>query len=368
MRAGVELEEVTGWEAPRWDALAARSPAGHAFQSHAWGELKRSLGWTPRRYLFRAGGEVVAVASLQERPALPFLARLPLLPSRLLYAPRGPILLRPDVEAATAALEGLRAVARARAALVLTVDPAWEEEGPLVAAFARSGFRPASREIQVSRTATIVPLHADEEPQHRLLGSSTANLINRARRLGIVAERVDLADPDRREEALAAFHGLLAETGGRRGFIVREPGYLLAQWRRLGDAGLAHLWFASLDGRRVAGMLLLTCGRRLVLFQAGSNPEPGIPRAEANRYLHWAVIRWAAESGYAELDLGGVDTPTAPGLPAGPEHPLWSLYEFKRSFGAQGVVHVRAHELAANPLAALAWRLARSAPRDRARG
>ena len=363
MTAGVELEEVTGWEAPRWDALAVRSPAGHAFQSHAWGELKRSLGWTPRRYLVRVGGEIVAVASLQERPALPFLARLPLLPSRLLYAPRGPILLRPDVEAATAALEGLRAVARARAALVLTVDPAWEEDGPLVAAFSRAGFRPAVREIQVSRTATIVPLHVDEELQHRLLGSSTANLINRARRLGIVAERVDLGDRSGREEPLAAFHALLAETGGRRGFIVREPGYLLAQWRGLGEAGLANLWFATHGGRRIAGAMLISCGRRIVLFQAGSSEEPGVPRAEANRYLHWAVMRWAAGAGYSEFDLGGVDIPTAPGLPAGPEHPLWSLYEFKRSFGAQGVVHVRAHELMANPLVGAAWRLVRGARR-----
>ncbi len=368
MTEQVEVEEVSGWEAPRWDSFAVRSPAGHAFQSHAWGELKRSLGWTPRRYLLRTGGEIVAVASLQERPALRALARLPRLPSRLLYAPRGPILLRPEVAAATAALEGLRLVSRDRAALVLTVDPAWDEASPLVAAFSRAGFRAATRDVQVSRTATIVPLHADEELQHRLLGSSTANLINRARRLGIDAEQVDLSNQSGREASLAAFHALLAETGGRRGFIVRERDYLLAQWRGLGQAGLAHLWFAVHDGRRVAGMLLLTCGRRLVLFQAGSNPAPGIPRAEANRYLHWVVMRWAAETGYAELDLGGVDTPTAPGLPAGPEHPLWSLYEFKRSFGAHGVVHVRAHELVANPLVARAWALLRQGRSRSGRG
>ena len=367
MSGRLGLEEVSAWAPDRWDELAVRSPAGHAFQSHAWGELKRALGWTPRRYLFRAGGEVVAVASLQERPALPVLAGLPLLPSRLLYAPRGPILLRPDPEAARAALDGLGAVARERAALILTVDPAWEEDGPLAATFAPAGFRPADREIQVSRTATIVPLHPAEEDQHRLLGASTANLINRARRLGIVARQVDLADPVSREEPLAAFHALLAGTGDRRGFVVRAEGYLLDQWRRLGEARLAHLWFAVHDGRPVAGMLLLTCGRRLVLFQAGSDPGPGIPRAEANRYLHWAVIRWAAANGYAELDLGGVDTPTAPGLPDGPGHPLWSLYQFKRSFGARGVSYVRAHERPANRLVAVAWRLARRARAGRGR-
>lgn len=355
----VDVVDATGWEPTSWDELAARSANGHAFQSHIWAELKRPLGWTPRRYAFRAGGETVAVASLQERPVLRRLAGLPL-PARLLYAPRGPILLRSTPEAAALALDGLRAVARERSALVLTVDPAWEDGGPLSSTFSPAGFRPSPREVQVSRTATIVPLHADEADQHRLLASSTAHLINRARRVGLVAEPIDLGDASSREAPLAEFHALLGETGRRRGFIVRDRDYLLAQWRGLGDAGLAHLWFASLEGRRVAGIMLLTCGRRIVSFQAGSAKDPDSGRARPNQFLHWEIMRWAAAAGYAEFDLGGVDIPTAPGLPAGPEHPLWNLYEFKRHLGATGVLYTRAHDLVANRIVGLAWRLARS--------
>jgi hypothetical protein len=77
---------------------------------------------------------------------------------RIHYAPRGPILLRTDPEAIQAALTGLRRVARVRHSATLTVDPAWEEGSDLEAALGRSGFHRAARDVQVSRTAMIVPL------------------------------------------------------------------------------------------------------------------------------------------------------------------------------------------------------------------
>src|SRR3990172_9461428 len=113
------LVDATDWPAMRWDRLAVWSPAGHAFQSHAWGELKRPLGWTPRRFLIQLGGNTVAAVSFQERPLV---ARLPgpLGRRTYLYAPRGPILLEGSAAAARAALDGLRAPARKRRAAILT--------------------------------------------------------------------------------------------------------------------------------------------------------------------------------------------------------------------------------------------------------
>jgi lipid II:glycine glycyltransferase (peptidoglycan interpeptide bridge formation enzyme) len=70
-------------------------------------------------------------------------------------------------------------------------------------------------------------------------------------------------------------------------------------------------------------------------------------------------MRWAAGAGYAGYDLGGVDTQTLPGLPRDESHPLWNLYQFKRGFGAEPAVRVRAHEYAPHALLGLTWRLAR---------
>jgi lipid II:glycine glycyltransferase (peptidoglycan interpeptide bridge formation enzyme) len=349
--------DASGWPAADWNALTARSPLGDAFQSYEWGEVKRGLGWTPLRYAIELDGRRVAVVFIQERPILrrmPWPLRL-----RLHYAPRGPILLEATSEAARAALGALAGIARARHSLALTIDPTWPEDGVLAATMPGSGFRPAAREVQVSRTAMVIPLHADEDEQHALLDDSTATNINKARRAGVSTERIDLTSPAVRGEALAEFFDMHAATGRREGFLVRDREYELNQWRGLGEAGLASLWFASADGRRRSGLLLLHCGRNVVLFAAGSPDDADLRKNRANHLLHWSIMRWAATAGFGGYDLGGVDTHAFPGLPKDSSHPLWNLYEFKRRLGAVGEVRVRAHEYAPSAGLGALWRLAR---------
>ena len=70
---------------------------------------------------------------------------------------------------------------------------------------------------------------------------------------GVSTERIDLTSPAVREAALAEFFDMHAATGRREGFLVRDREYELNQWRGLGEAGLASLWFASAEGRRRSG-------------------------------------------------------------------------------------------------------------------
>ncbi len=350
--------DATAWASDRWDELVATSERGEAFQSHAWGESKVGLGWRPLRIVVEEAGERVAVASLQERTLAPRLSG-PLGRLTYLYAPRGPVLLRPDPAAARAALTALCRVARARRAVALTIDPAWEEGGELALTLEPAGFHVSAREVQVSRTAMLVPLRSEEGAQHELLGDSSARNINKARRAGVTVEHVDLADPDAAAESLACFWDMFAATGRREGFIVRDRAYQLNQWRALGEAGFASLWFARATGERQNGVVVLHCGRRLVSHVAGSADGADLRGTRCNHLLQWEIMRWGSTHGFAMYDLGGVDTPDAPGLPLGRTHPLWNLYEFKRGFGARGVVFVRAHEVAPRRLLGAAWRAAR---------
>jgi peptidoglycan pentaglycine glycine transferase (the first glycine) len=355
--AGVfAIRDASSMAASDWDDLSSRSPLGDAFQSSEWGDLKRTLGWRPLRYTVEVDGRALVAVLIQERSItrLPVLRRL-----RVHYAPRGPILLQSTPAAASVALEALRKVARARHSVALTIDPTWREDGPLAGVLAGSGFRPAAREVQISRTAMVIPLRADEEGQHALLDDSTATNINKARRAGVTVERIDLTDPEIREPALAEFFEMHATTGRREDFLVRDREYELSMWRGLGGAGLASLWFASLDGRRRSGLLLLHSGRNVVLFAAGSPDDADLRKNRANHLLHWSIMRWAAAAGFEGYDLGGVDTHDHPGLPANAGHPLWNLYEFKRRLGGVGEVRVRAHEYTPNSLLGALWRLAR---------
>lgn len=353
----VRIVDATETASATWDEMAVRSAMGEAFQSHAWGELKRSLGWTPVRYVIELSGRPIGVVSLQERPLLGR-GGGPLGRFRVQYAPRGPVLLDTDPTAAMAALVGLRLVATARHALSLTIDPAWEEGSDLAGVLAGSGFRPAAREIQVSRTSMIVPLEASEAAQRALLGHTTYADIDRALGLGVTTEKIDLTDQSAREAALAEFFDMHAATGKREGFLVRDRDYELRQWRTLGESGVASLWFAGL-GRHDTGALLLHSGRLVTYFAAGSRDDADMRRTRANHLLQWRIIRWAAESGYRGYDMGGVDTHTAPGVPQDESHPLWNLYLFKHRFGGQPAIRVRAHEYAPHAVVAAVWRLGR---------
>jgi peptidoglycan pentaglycine glycine transferase (the first glycine) len=350
------IVDATTWEPSAWDDLAVRSRLGEAFQSHAWGEVKRGLGWTPLRYVIELSGKPVAVVSIQERPLLGRRAG-PLGRFRIHYAPHGPVLLSTAPEAVAAALVGLRQIARDRHSVTLTIDPAWEEGGELQEALSASGYRVAGRDVQVSRTAMIVPLAPSEAAQRGLLGHTTLQDINKALAAGVTTERVDFAESSA-EAALADFYEIHAATGKREGFIVRERDYELDQWRRLGKAGIASLWFAGLAGRDT-GALLLQCGELLVYFAAGSRDGADMRRTRANHLLQWRIIRWAADSGFAGYDMGGVDTLSSPGVPQDEAHPLWNLYLFKRRFGGKPVSRIHAYECAPNPVLGAAWRMAR---------
>jgi len=186
-----------------------------------------------------------------------------------------------------------------------------------------------------------------------------ASVHGKARKAGVTVERVDMADPSAREPGLRDFFEMYEATGRREGFLVRDRDYELEQWRRLGEAGLASLWLAGVDGARQTGAVLLRSGARLVYYVAGSRDDADLHRTRANHMLQWEIIRWAAAAGFTAYDMGGVDSHTAPGLPRDETHPLWNLFMFKRRFGARGSVIASAHEYAPHASLGTLWRLAR---------
>lgn len=367
-----------------WDALAVRSARGEALQSHAWGELKRLTGWQPHRYHIEDASGPVAVVSLQEQPvARPMVRRLPgplgrstLLATaagRFLYAPTGPVLLRDDAGAAVAALAGLRRIARARRAALLLVDPNWPEGSDEASALAVGGFRPAQRQIQVSRIAMIAPLEEDETSQKRHLADGVYRNVNRARRKGVTVERIGAGDPAAKQQsALRSLAEMVEQTGRRKGFRVREADYIVASGSALVAADCASVWLARHEGRDVSATLLHHSGRRVGSFMAATPDIAGRNRVDANYLVQWEIMRWAAGAGFREYDLGGADTQALPGIPQDESHPLWTLYRFKLQWGARPVVYARAHDYAPRQSLGLllntAWRAADGVQRARRGG
>ena len=62
--ASAGIIDASAWLAERWDALAAKSEYGEAFQSHAWGLSKAALGWRALRVVVEQAGQPVVRTGL----------------------------------------------------------------------------------------------------------------------------------------------------------------------------------------------------------------------------------------------------------------------------------------------------------------
>jgi hypothetical protein len=230
-----------------WDELTVDGPGGHVYQSRAWAEHRRGMGWSARFLVTDDGGRVLALTRRWRWVA-----------GGGAYVPRGPV----PAGAATAATPEVLAErqiavsdALARDGVdVVAADPEVPAaDGAFRATIVAAGFRPIE-EIQPSRHRVTLPLGAaigggtagsasptqaagtagggklDEAAVFEAIARSTRQRIRGAERDGLVVVRHDtrlgtdgagegFADPT--EPAMAAldrFYGLLLETGERRHF------------------------------------------------------------------------------------------------------------------------------------------------------
>lgn len=122
--------------------------------------------------------------------------------------------------------------------------------------------------------------------------------------------------------------GLVAAHISRLGYM-RPPSE--ERWRELQEAG--EVFAVAHEDRLLAAHLFLADERRARMLYSGTAPrsDRDVDRLAgwANRYLHWWEILHYRERGLRVYDLGGIDM--------NPSSPLYSITEFKRSFGGSVV-------------------------------
>jgi len=343
-----------------WDERTVRVPGGHVQQSLASGEHRARTGWRVHYLELDDGSAVLALG----RP-------WPLFGGGRLYVPKGPV-----AAGATAPVvaDRLSAVARwARAAGYATILS--DAEIPAVtgypAALAGRGFRPVE-EVGPSRhrVATPIPDGADDEALLAAIATTTRQLLLAAERRGMRIVRYDAAAatgpgngletpaPGHLDEAATAaferFHGLLLDTGERRGFSIGPRGAAVAWWRAALAAGhLVLLEARSADDAYLGAAIFYRNGERLTYGHSGDVVALRRAHPGAARLVLWRAFQLAAREGRSELDLGGVDVAGARTEPL-PGEEMYGLLEFKRSFGGRWVELSGAHERILHPARARA--------------
>jgi lipid II:glycine glycyltransferase (peptidoglycan interpeptide bridge formation enzyme) len=319
-------------DASAWDAFVARASDGSPLQAWAWGELKSRYGWGVRRYLWRDRGAAVAAISVLRRALPGGLA--------LHYAPRGP-LLDAQPERWPQLWEALRAELAKDGGTLLKVDPQWttEQDG---AVLLKTGARQSRHPIQHQATI-LVDISGGDAALARFKESTRRN-IRSGEREGIAVEASDAS------AAMDHFYQLLRETGARRSFPIRPRSYyqdLLSLFR---ERGQASVYLARLDGRLLAGALMIFLGQTLFYLFGGT--AGGAERHKPGYLLHWRAIQEAQRRGCTRYDMWGVP------LHPQPSHPGFGYYTFKSRFNGEHVRFIGLFDLPVHRAAAFTLRFA----------
>ena len=328
-------------DAAAWDAFVERARYGAFTQLSGWGELKAASGWRVTRVAVgRAGesGDRVPVAGVQLLSR-----RVPLLGWRLAYAARGPVGELDDPAVLAALVEGVRAVGVQERIATLRADPEVGPAEPYGEALLRPPWR-RGRGIQAAWTR-LVDLTLPEEQLRAQLRRKHRQYIAKAQRGGVAVERLSPADaiaPARLAQVLADFYAIVSSTARRTGFTIRDAAYYERAWHAFAAGDRCRLYFALVDGVRLATIFHFLCGTRAVEAWGGM-VEPG-GESRANYLLKWQSMMDLRAEGFATYDMWGIAS--------------GGIRQFKEGFGGREVRYVGARELALSAVGDRAVRLA----------
>lgn len=314
-------------EIGRWDALVRANPSGgDVLQCRAFAETKARHGWKPRYALVEAEGREVAALVL---------SRTVWGLGELWYLPGGP---------GVASTQGLADFAKAwqasRAAgavlegvFLVKIEPEFVGTAKEVA---KAGFTKAPRDIQYNVNTVVVDLAPSEDEIINSFKQKTRYNIRLAERKGVKVEAVAA-----NETNIEIMYGLMQATQKRAGFFLRPREYFADFWRLHDEGDTGQMFFASFEGKVLAGDFATYLGSKALYKDGGSIREHS--ELQSPYYLQWEVMRWLKSHGVTRYDLHG--TPPADQI-ENPNHPLAGLARFKTGFNPEITSYIGAWDLA----------------------
>ena len=334
-QGAVAVRVATDADRPAWDGFVASRLEGDPLQLWAWGDVRAAEGEPPLRLMAtREDGTIAGLAGVLVRPTS--------FGRTVMYAPHGPLWMReaPDGAAILVALiDGMRAAARQRRAIVVKIDPrsaAPGDETALEASLHALGLGRAETDLQ-ARTTRLVALLDGGDALMATWDKDERNRVRRSAREGVVTEVDRVGD----EAAVRAFHEVHRVTASRGGFAIHGTDFLAGLAARLQPAGGWLLVIARLGDRPIAGVVMARVGDRAYYLYGASLRDHELRHAFGSDAAMATAMATLAADGVRELDLWGVAEPDDPDADA-----EWAGFSmFKRRFGGQRVRHPGAFDL-----------------------
>ena len=297
-------------------AEALEQIGGGVLQSSGWARFQQRLGHT---VLYEHGQRWCWMGVLRQRR-----------PVTYLYVPYGPAADEADAgEALGSAVDAARSVG----CDFVRVEPTFHHDAALRTLGAH---RTAATQPEVSWRLDITP--GEPELRRGLTKGHKAGIDGSKRGLTVA----ESGDPDDVE----AFLRLLHLTEARSRFRPHPDAYFRTMLRELMPLGLAHLYFATSEGSRIAGAIAFDFGNTRYYAHAGADTTAR--KLSPGTAVVWRMLIDARQAGKHWFDFWGITESSDPA------HPWAGITQFKRSFGGEVVRRVGTWEI---PLRTWRYRL-----------
>jgi len=315
-------EEISTWDA----SILANPDGGNVFSSYEYAAQKETGGYK-HHFLFV---NKIAVTVLEKNtPPL----------GKLWYLPKGPNVTSP--KALFDVLKQLQPFAKKRGIFAVRIET--ELPRSQQPTLTRHGLKKAAPIIPNPSTITL-DVSPSLEDILMSLPQKGRHAIRRAERDGVTAELVKATDKN-----CKIMYKLLSETAEGQ-FGIRAYSYYKSFWQRFEAAGLGQLFFASFEGKVVAGAYAMTFGTKST-YKDGASIRKRTAYG-ASHFLQWNVIKWAKSQGALIHDFCG--SPPSDELD-NPEHPHHGIGLFKTAFNKTVTDYIGCYDLVISPIRYKAW-------------
>jgi CelD/BcsL family acetyltransferase involved in cellulose biosynthesis len=280
--------EVDPARDPRWDALLAAEPQALVYHHPAWLQaLQAEYREAPLNLACEDDrGNLVGVLPLLRTSGLLTGSRLQSLPRTTAAGP-----VASTAEATALLLQAAVTRARALPGTRLRLQVASNTLDASVEGLTRVAW---SESYSVALPARPEDLRFGNSRNHGAIKRG----VNKAARSGV---RVRAAES---EAELRAWYRLYLETMRWHAVPPRPYRFFLALWELLRPPGLMRLLVAELEGRLLAGSVLLMFGQ--TVFYAFNGRALADLSLRPNDALHWRALHDACAEGYRRYDFGEV--------------------------------------------------------------
>lgn len=305
------MEIVDINNAAEFDAFVASHPKGHMMQSSAWGKVKKEWEW--KGFIVRdSEGKIKGTCAVLFR-------KMPVVPWKMMYAPRGPVCDLSDKQTVTELLTGAKEYGAKNKAYAFTIDTdALITDTDYTDLLKSIGFTFKDNALEYntiqSRYIFRLALNGEnDEEAMALIHPKARNCVRRA-----IKEGVEIVEKG--PESVEEFHKIMLVTGERDNFATRGPDYFKRVMDAFGDN--ARICFAYYNGEAIGCTLHVQYGDKVWwLYGASSNEHRDL---QPNYLLQWEAIKWTISRGCRWYDLRG-------GYPD-ENNPLHGIFMFKKKF------------------------------------